>query len=66
MCEILYLIHTNSPLIKEMEQRTDQILDADYTKVDIPAMVAELAISKESKLKLQLTLKKFLQLFGRG
>ena len=51
MCEMLYSIHTDSPLIKEMEERTDRILDADYSAVDIPAMVNELDISEQSKRK---------------
>lgn len=66
MCEMLYLIHTDSPLIKEMEERVDQILDADYSKVDIPAMVNELDITEASKKKLITTLQKFPKLFGGG
>ena len=49
MCDMLYSIHTDSPLIKDMEERTDRILDADYSAVDIPAMVNELDISEQSK-----------------
>lgn len=66
MCEILYSIHTDSPLIKEMEEHTDRILDANYSAVDIPAMVNELDISESSKRKLQTTLEKFPKLFGGG
>ena len=66
MCEMLYSIHTDSPLIKEMEERTDRILDADYSAVDIPAMVNELDISEQSKRKLITTLEKFPKLFGGG
>ena len=49
-----------------MEERTNQKLDADYTKVNIMMMVPELVISEKSKQKLQLMLKKFPQLFGGG
>ena len=66
MCEMLYLIHTDSPIIKEMEERSDRILDADYLKVNIPAMVADLDITEASKRKLQTTLEKFPVLFGGG
>ena len=63
---MLYLIHTDSPIIKEMEEQSDRILDADYSKVDIPAMVADLDITEASKRKLQTTLEKFPVLFGGG
>ena len=63
---MLYSIHTDSPLIKEMEERADRILDADYSKVDIPAMVNELDITEASKRKLITTLQKFPTLFGGG
>ena len=66
MCEMLYSIHTDSPLIKEMEERADRILDVDYSKVDIPAMVNELDITEASKRKLITTLQKFPKLFGGG
>ena len=64
MCEMLYSIHTDDPIIKEAEKRQNGILDADYSKVDIPAMVAELDISDASKKKSQTTLEKFPELFG--
>lgn len=66
MCEMLYSIHTDSPLIKKMEERTDRIFDADYSAVDIPAMVNELDISESSKRKLQTILEKFPKLFDGG
>jgi len=65
-CEMLYSIHTDAPILKEMEDRQNRILDADYSKVDIPAMVADLDISDTSKRKLQTTLEKFPELFGGG
>ena len=66
VCEMLYSVHTDAPILKEMEERQNRILDADYSKVDIPSMVAELQISDESKRKLKTTLEKFPELFGGG
>jgi len=63
---MLYAIHTDSPLIKDMEERQNRVLDADYSAVDIPAMVNELDISSDSKIKLRRTLEKFPELFGGG
>ena len=34
-CKMLYAMHTDSPLLKEIEERQARILDADYLKVDI-------------------------------
>ena len=59
-------IHTDDPILKEAEERQNRILDADYSKVDIPTMVAELDITESSKRKLQTTLEKFPELFGGG
>ena len=61
---MLYSIHTNALILKEMEERNDRILDADYSKVDLSTMVADLDITEASKQKLQTTLEKFLELFG--
>lgn len=44
ICKMLYLMHTDTLLIKEVEECTNQILDADYIKVDILMMVARLDI----------------------
>ena len=66
ICKMLYSIQTNSQIIKEIEEQSDRILDADYSKVNIPAMVADLDITKASKQKLQTTLEKFPVLFGGG
>ena len=63
---VLYNTHIDSPLIKEMEERADHILNSDYSKVDIAAMVSELEISNDQKKKLQATLEKFPELFGGG
>ena len=40
-CERLYNIHTDSPILQQMEERQGRILDANYTKVDIDVMVVE-------------------------
>ena len=66
MCKMLYSMHTDTPLIKEMEEHNERIFNADYTKVDTPTMVNELDISEESKQNLQCRLEKFLELFGGG
>lgn len=42
VCEMLYSIHADAPMLKEMEERNNRILDADYSKVNIPEMVADL------------------------
>ena len=49
-----------------MEAKHQQILDADYSKVDLDAMVDELDISPGSIRKLKQSLKKFPMLFGGG
>ena len=49
VCKMLYAIHTNSPLIKEMEERQNKVLDTDYLAVHILAMVDGLDISSDSK-----------------
>ena len=64
MCEILYSIHTDNPIIKEAKKRQNGILDVDYSKVTIPAMVVELDITDASKKKLQTTLEKFCRSAG--
>jgi hypothetical protein len=64
--EALYFAHTQPILLQEMESRQQQILDADYSKVDVETMVDELDISPGSKRKLRQTLQKFPTLFGGG
>ena len=65
-CEMIYNMHTDSPILKEHEERQAAILDANYSKVDIDNMVNELDIKEESKVKLKQTLNKFPTLFGGG
>jgi hypothetical protein len=40
-CEMVYNLHTDSPILKEHEKRQIAILDANYLKVDIDIMVNE-------------------------
>ena len=35
ICEAIYFAHTQSPLLQELEERQECILDADYPKVDL-------------------------------
>jgi hypothetical protein len=65
-CEMIYNLHTDSPILKEHEERQAAILDANYSKVDIDIMVDELNIEELSKAKVKLTLKKFPTLCGGG
>ena len=65
-CELVYNMHTDSPILKEAEDRQARILDADYSKVDIDAMVEELDINRDTKRLLKRTLHKFPELFGGG
>lgn len=46
-------MHTNSPIIKEAEEFTAKIVNADYSKVDIDRMVNELDIGTSTKKKLK-------------
>ena len=64
VCQMLYSMHTNAPIIQEAEERAERILDADYLKVNINNMVDKLDIDKDLKGKLKKTLKKFSSLFG--
>ena len=63
-CERLYNMHTDSPILQQMEERQGRILDKNYTKVDIDEMVDGLDIQCSSKRSLKSTLKKFPKLFG--
>ena len=59
MCSMLYSMHTDSPLLCEAEERQNLMLDYNYSKVDVDAMVAELNIDNSSKDQLRSTLRKF-------
>ena len=50
ICEAIYFVaNTQPPLLQDLEERQQRILDADYSKVDIDALVDTLAISLKSK-----------------
>ena len=65
-CERLFNMHTNSPILQQMEERQCFIVDANYTKVDIDEMVDGLNVQRSSKRSLKAMLKKFPKLFGGG
>ena len=65
-CERLYNMHTDSPILQQMEERQGRILDANYIKVDINDVMDGLDIQSSSKRSLKSTLKKFPKLFGGG
>ena len=55
---MLYTMHLDSPILKEMEERVEKILDSDYSGVDIDEMVDGLDIHWDSKRELKKILKK--------
>ena len=57
---------TEDPILKQVEDRHKNILDTDYSKVDINEMVEVLKLSLITKKHLIRTLKKFPDLFGDG
>ena len=61
-----YDLHTKNPILQSEEERQRRILDADYSTVDIDAMVNGLDIAKSSKTKLKQTLNRLFILFGGG
>ena len=67
MCNMLYSMHTDSTLLREAEERQNLMLDCNYSKVDVDAMVAELDIDDNSRDQLRSTQRKFEKgLFGGG
>ena len=66
-CDMLHSTYTDSPLLQEAEERQDKMMDCNYSKVDIDAMVADLDITDSNKQQLKKTLRKFEDgLFGGG
>ena len=63
---MIYNLHTNSSLQQQEEEHQQKILDTDYSKVNIDAMVEELGVTVGTKAKLKETLKKFPVSFGDG
>ena len=53
MCEMLHSMYTDSPLLQEAEERQDKMMDCNYSKVNIDAMVADLVINDSSKEQLK-------------
>ena len=66
LCDILYDLHTTSPMLQTEEEGLGKILDADYSKVDIDDVIDDLDIAIATKQKLKQTLKKYPTLFGGG
>lgn len=59
MCSLFYSIHTNSLLLKETEENHNKMLDCNYFKIDINAIVAGVGIDDNNKKNLQITIRKF-------
>ena len=57
--ECVYNMHTDSPILQQIEVRQGKILDTDYTRVDISDMVDNLDIACSS-MSLKNTLRNFL------
>ena len=66
LCDILYDLHTTSPMVQTEDERLGKVLDTNYTQVDIDHIVDDLDIAKATKQKLKQTLKKYPILFGGG
>jgi hypothetical protein len=67
LCSMLYSIHTDSPLLKEAEERQNKMFGADYSKVDVSKMIENLETSDTSKSKLFKCIRRFENgLFGGG
>ena len=64
ICEAIYFIHTQSPLLQDLEEHQQRILDADYSKVALGVLVNAPFISPKSKQQLKATLTKFPILSG--
>ena len=66
VCKMLHSLHTNAPILKEVEEQAEQILDADYSNVNINKIVDGLDINKDLEGNLKETLNKFPTLFDGG
>ena len=64
--QMLYDLHTESPVLQQEEERQSKILDCNYSKVDIQKLVSDLDLSRDSKRKLIKSLSKFQKLFSGG
>ena len=59
-------MHTDSPILQQVEEHQGRILDTNFIKDDIDEMVDGLDIQRSSKSSLKTTLKKFPKLFSEG
>ena len=50
--QMIYDMHTESPVLQQEEERQSKILDCNYSKVDIQKLVSDLDLSRDSKRKL--------------
>ena len=64
--QMIYDMHTESPVLQQEEERQSKILDCNYSKVDIQKLVSDLDLSRDSKRKLIKSLSKFQKLFSGG
>ena len=63
LCEAIYFANSHQYIrIQDLDKHQQQILDAEYSKMDIDALVDALFISLKSKQQLKATLKQFLNL----
>ena len=62
-CKRLYNIHTNSPILQQIEVQQGYTSDANYTKIDTNKMVNNLGKARSSKRTLTKKLKEFSTLF---
>ena len=47
--EMLHSMYTDSPLLQEVEEKQNRMMDCNYSKVDIDVMVADLDINDSNK-----------------
>ena len=64
--QMIYDMHTESPVLQQEEERQSKILDCNYSKVDLQKLVSDLDLSRDSKRKLIKSLSKFQKLFSGG
>ena len=65
--EIAYVLATESPILKQAEERQNRILDANYKAIDLDKKVNAMSeLSAHQKEQLIKTLKKFPELFSGG
>ena len=57
-CEMFYSMYTDSPLLQEAKEQQDRMMNCNYSKVDIDAMVADLDIDNSNKEQLRKTFTK--------